>query len=68
MWTTCEPCKGGNQYRKIVREKTCNETGHCGKDCEEKQLTSRPCPGTETCEIKNAKSKWCSTNVFNGIK
>ena len=55
LWTECDPCKGGNQVRKVVRERTCNETGFCGMECEEKELTSRPCP---KCEIENSEGEY----------
>ena len=56
LWTTCKPCKKGNQQRKITRQQGCNSNGECGTDCEDKELTKRPCLFLEKCG-EDAESK-----------
>ena len=59
LWTECDPCKGGDQKRKVVRNRTCDETGVCGRECSEKESTSKPCT-TVKCEIQNSEGKLCT--------
>ena len=56
LWTKCELCDGGNQTRKITRPRGCNETGSCGQECKDTNLTKRGCNNKNKC-IENHPSK-----------
>ena len=60
LWTDCKPCKGGEQTRKITRNKECDNQGLCGKECSNIELIKQSCPIAESCDIENPqKSSIC---------
>ena len=56
LWTKCKVCEGGNQERRITRKRGCDETGRCGEECKDTNLTKRPCNNKNKC-IDNPQSK-----------
>lgn len=57
LWTSCEPCKGGDQTRKVTRKRGCNDAGQCGQECPNVELVKQQCPSEKTCVVENPRSK-----------